>query len=161
MPTTVALAPIDAAGLLRAQVQEVHAELDSYLSKWLCSIAPAAPAPGSLAIALYVHAATAEDVTVQSLLRKRAPLFQTDWVGKGPARYSTADLGPVRAYAQQVFAATDAYLAELTASALSQKVDMSRHGLGTPTVAWVVSKFLVLQLARICGEFTHTVQNRS
>jgi hypothetical protein len=161
MASNVALAPIDAAGLLRAQVQEVHAELDGYLSKWLCGIAPAAPAPGSLAVALYVHAATAEDVTVQSLLRKRAPIYQTDWAGKGPARYSTANLEPIRAYAQQVFGATDAYLAELTPSALSQTVNMSPHGLGTPTVAWVVSKFIVLQLARICGEFTHTVQNRS
>jgi hypothetical protein len=161
MTTNVALAPIDAAGLLRSQVHEVHAELDGHLSKWLCSIAPAAPAPGSLAVALYVHAATTEDVTVQSLLRKRAPIYQTDWAGKGPARYSTEDLEPVRAYAQQVFAATDAYLAELMPSALSQRVDMLRHGLGTPTVAWVVSKFIVLQLASICGEFTHTVQNRS
>ena len=161
MATNVALAPIDAAGLLRAQVQEVHAELDSYFSKWLCSLDPAAPAPGSLAVALYVHAATAEDVTVQALLRKRAPIYQTDWAGKGPARYSTADLEPVRAYATQVFAATDAYLAGLSTSGLSQRVDLSRHGLSTPTVAWVVSKFVVLQLARICGEFTHTVQNRS
>jgi hypothetical protein len=161
MATNVARAPIDAAGLLRAQVQEVHAELDGYFTKWLCRLAPAAPAPGSLAVALYVHAATAEDVTVQSLLRRRAPIYQTDWAGKGPARYSTANLEPIRVYAQQVFAATDLYLTELTTSALSQPVDMSRHGLGTPTVAWVVSKFIVLQLARICGEFTHTIQNRS
>ena len=161
MTINVAPAPIDAAGLLRAQVQEVHAELDGYLSKWLGGIAPAAPAPGSLAVALYVHAATVEDVTVQSLLRRRAPMYQMEWAGEGPARYSTADLEPIRGYAQQVFAVTDAYLAALTPQALSQPVDLSRHGLGTPTVAWVVSKFIVLQLARICGEFTHTVQNRS
>jgi hypothetical protein len=155
----VALAHIDAAALLRAQVQEVHGELDGHFKKWLCRIAPATPPAGSLAVALYVHAATVEDVTVQSLLRHGAPMYQTDWAGKGPSRYSTADLVPVRAYAHQVFAATDAYLAALSPTALGQKVDLSRHGLGTPTVAWIVSKFVILQLARICGEFTHAVQS--
>ena len=99
---------------LRAQVQEVHAELDGYLSKWLCGIAPAAPAPGSLAVALYVHAVTVEDITIQTLLSHVAPIYQSEWAGTGPARYSTADLAPLRAYAQRVFSTTDGYLAGLT-----------------------------------------------
>ena len=104
-------------------------------------------------------ASKVEDVTIQSLLCHVAPIYQTDWAGKGPARYSTADLVPIRAYAQHVFATTDAYLASLTPHALSQLVDLSRHDLGQPTVAWVVSKFVVLQLARICGEFTSAIQD--
>jgi hypothetical protein len=150
---------VSVAALLRAQVQEIHDELDRYLTKWLCRIAPAVPPAGSVAVALYVHAATVEDVTIQSLLCQIAPIYQTAWPGKGPARYSTADLAPIRAYAQHVFATTDAYLAGLSPHALSQPVDLSRHALGQPTVAWVVSKFVVLQLARICGEFTIAVQD--
>src|SRR5207247_10791551 len=96
--------PIQSSVLLRSQVQEVHAELDGYLWMWLGDSAPAAPAPGSLAVALYVHAATVEDVTVQSLLRRRAPMYQMEWAGAGPARYSTADLEPLRGCAQAVFA---------------------------------------------------------
>jgi hypothetical protein len=159
MAATVAGADIDTPGLLRAQVKDVHDELDAYLEKWLCYIAPAAPPVGSRAVALYVHAATVEDVTVQSLLRHVAPKYQTDWAGKGPARYSTANLVPIRAYAEHVFATTDAYLASLTPQALSQPVDLSRHGLDQPTVAWVISKFVILQLARICGEFTCAIQH--
>jgi hypothetical protein len=155
----VVLADVGVAGLLRAQVQEVHGDLDGYLTKWLCRIAPATPPAGSLAVALYVHAVTVEDITIQTLLSHVAPIYQREWAGTGPARYSTADLAPLRAYAQRVFSTTDGYLAGLTPQALSEPVDLSRHALGQPTVAWVVSKFVVLQLARICGELTRAVQD--
>jgi hypothetical protein len=149
---------LDAATLLRAQVREVHRELDDGLTDWLRTIAPAAPPPGSRVVALYVHAATVEDVTVHSLLRQVTPVYETDWPGKGPGRYSLTDLVPLRAYAQQVFAATDAYLAGLSPEGISQTVDLSRLGQGRPTIAWVVSKFVVLQLAQIFGELTSAVQ---
>lgn len=148
---------LDTVGLLRTQVQEVHHELDECLMGWLRSLAPASPPAASQAVGLYVHAATVEDVTIHSLLLGVDPVYQTDWGGKGPAHYVTTDLAPIRAYAQQVFAATDAYLAGLAPEALEHKVDLTRHGLGKPTIAWVVSKFVVLQLARICGELTSTV----
>jgi hypothetical protein len=150
---------VDAAGLLRAQLQEIHRELDEGLTAYLRDLAPAAPPTGSLPLRLYVHAATVEDVTIQSLLQRVAPVYETDWAGKGPARYSTTDIAPVRAYAQQVFAATDAYLTGLGPDAVSQRVDLSRLDLGKPTIAWVVSKFVVLQLAQICGELTSAVQH--
>jgi hypothetical protein len=145
---------LDARELLRAQVQEIHRTLDDGLSAYLASLAPATPPGGSLEVALYVHAATVEDITVQSLLRQVAPLYATDWAGRGPARYSTADLAPLRGYAQQVHAATDAYLAGLRPDELDQQIDLSRVGQGKPTVAWVVSKFVVLQLSKIYGELT-------
>jgi hypothetical protein len=151
---------MDAAGLLRAQIQEIHRELDDGLTAFLRGLAPAAPPAGSLVVALYVHAATVEDVTIQSLLRRVPPVYQTDWAGKGPARYSTTDLSPVRAYAQQVFAATDSYLAGLAPLDTSQRVDLSRLGQGKPTVGWIVSKFVVLQLAQICGELTSAAHRR-
>ncbi len=151
---------MDAAGLLRAQVREVHRELDDGLTEWLRALAPAAPPPGSRVLALYVHAATVEDVTLHSLLRQVTPIYETEWAGKGPGRYSTAEIEPVRAYAQQVFAATDAYLAGLSPDEVSQTVDLSRLGQGRPTVAWVVSKFIVLQLAQIYGELMSAVQRR-
>ena len=70
------------------------------------------------------------------------------------------DLVPLRAYAQQVFAATDAYLARLSPDGASQTVDLTRLGQGRPTIAWVVSKFVVLQLAQIFGELTSAVERR-
>jgi hypothetical protein len=152
---------LDTAGLLRAQVRDVHRQLDEGLNEWLRALAPAAPPTGSHVLALYVHAATVEDVTIHSLLRRVAPLYDRDWAGRGPAHYSSTDLAPLRAYAHQVFAATDAYLAELGPFEASQTVDLSRLGQGRPTVAWVVSKFIVLQLAQIYGELTSAVQNPS
>ena len=150
---------LDTAGLLRAQVRDVHRQLDEGLTEWLRALAPAAPPMGSRVVALYVHAATVEDVTIHSLLRRVAPVYERDWAGRGPARYSTTDLVPLRAYAQQVFAATDAYLAGLAPNEASQTVDLSRLGQGRPTVAWVVSKFVVLQLAQIYGELTSAVHH--
>jgi hypothetical protein len=147
---------VEAAAVLRAQLREVHRELDEGLAAWLRGLGSAAPPTGARVVALYVHAATIEDVTIQSLLRRVAPIYATDWPGKGPGGYSTADLDPVRAYTQQVFAATDAYLAGLASDEASRRVDLARLGQGRPTVAWVVSKFVVLQLAQICGELTST-----
>jgi hypothetical protein len=83
-----------------------------------------------------------------------------EWAGEGPARYSTTDLVPLRAYAQQVFAATDAYLAGLAPHEASQTVDLTRLGQGRPTVAWVVSKFVVLELAKIYGELASVAESR-
>ena len=151
---------VDTRELLRAQVREVHRELDEAFGDWLRTLGPGGPPTGSRVVALYVHAATVEDITVHSLLRQVPPVFQKDWAGSGPGRYSTADLLPVRAYAQQVFVATDAYLAGMAAGDVSQTVDLSRLGHGTPTVAWVISKFVVLQLAQIYGELTNALRDR-
>ena len=150
---------LDAAGVLRAQVRELHRELDEGLTEWLRSLGSTAPPTAAHVVALYVHAVVVEDITIHSLLRRVAPVYETDWAGKGPAHYSTADLAPLRAYAQQVFAATDAYLAGLAPDEASETVDLSRLGQGQPTVAWAVSKFVVLQLAQIYGELTHAVHH--
>jgi hypothetical protein len=150
----------DVAGLLRAQVAEAHRQLDASLAEWLESLAPAVPPSGSRVVQLYLHAATVEDLTIHSLLRQVAPIFERNWAKGGPAHYSTADLVPLRAYAQEVFATTEAYLAELTPDDTRQMVDLSRLGQGRLTVAWVVSKFVVLQLAQICGELMSAVQYR-
>ena len=148
---------LDTAGLLRAQLREVHRELDEALTEWLSALAPAAPPKGSRVVALYVHAATVEDITIHALLREVAPVYETHWADAGPGRYSTTDLMPLRAYAQQVFAETDAYLAGLAPDEASQTVDLSRLGEGHPTIAWIVSKFVVLQLSQIYGELTNAV----
>ncbi len=150
---------VDVVALLRAQVREVHRELAEGLTDWLRAAAPATPPPGSRVVALYVHAATVEDVTIHSLLRQVPPIYEADWAGKGPGHYSTADIVPLRAYAQQVFAATDSYLAALTPEAANRTVDLSRLDQGETTVAWIVSKFVVLELAQIYGELTIAVQD--
>jgi hypothetical protein len=138
--------------LLKEQVREVHRDLDRCLDDWLRAIGPAAPPTGSRPVALYVHAAIVEDIAIQTLLRGVPPLFATTWLGQGPARYSTDDLEPTRGYVRDVFASTDAYLTALSPHAAARTVDLSRIDLGHPTVGWVVSRFVILELARIYGE---------
>jgi hypothetical protein len=101
---------------------------------------------------LYVHGATVEDVVINSLLRGESPLFATAWEGTGLARYAPTDVESIRRYAQKVYAATDTYLASLTVHGISRRVDLPRLNLGQPTVAWIVSHFVVLELAHLGGE---------
>ncbi|MDQ6673046.1 MAG: hypothetical protein M3069_20285 [Chloroflexota bacterium] len=138
--------------LLHGQFREVHRDLDECLDECVRALARASRPAGSAQVRLYVHAATVEDLVIHSLLRGVSPLFATIWQGKGPANYSTRDLEPIRSYAGDVFAASDAYLAALTPNTASETVDLSRMGLGHPTVAWVLSRFVVLELCQITGE---------
>jgi hypothetical protein len=142
----------DVPALLRVQVQEVHRQLDSYLATWLRALAPGSATRGSPVPALYLHGATVEDVAIHTLLRGEPPLFSATWAGTGTARFAPVDVEPIRSYAQEVYAATDAYLAALTLGDASRRIDLSRLDLGRPTVAWVISHFVVLELAHLGGE---------
>ncbi len=143
---------LDVPSLLRAQVREVHLELDAQFTARLSARAEGATTRGSPVSALYLHGATVEDVAIHTLLLKQPPLFSTIWSGTGEARYAPTDVAPIRRYATEVFAATDAYLGALTVHSASRRVDLARLNLGQPSVAWVVSHFVVLELAHIGGE---------
>jgi hypothetical protein len=143
---------LDVPSFLLAQVREVHHELDACLTAWAAGLPPGSTTRGSPVPALYLHGATVEDVAVQTLLRHAPPLFSTVWTGSGVARYAPVDIDPIRSYADQVYAATETYLAELSLDEATRTIDLSRLNLGRPTVAWVVSHFVVLELAHLGGE---------
>ena len=143
---------LDVPAFLRAQVREVHRELENYLTEWESALGPGSTARGSPVPALFLHGATVEDVAIHTLLLREAPLFSSAWAGTGMARYAPVDMEPIRSYAQAVYDATDTYLGALTLDAASRRVDLSRLNLGQPTVAWVVSHFVVLELAHLGGE---------
>jgi hypothetical protein len=150
--------PLDAVALLRAQPDEVHRRLETPFTEWLRELLPSAPPPRSQPVGVFIHAATVEDIAVHTLLLGAAPLFATVWAGRGPSQYSTLNLAPILSYAHDVFAVTDAYLAGLSVSAISDRVDLSRLNLGYPTVGWVVSQFVILELAQMSGELVSAVQ---
>jgi hypothetical protein len=150
--------PLDAISLLRVQAEEVHRKLDTSFTEWLGGLPLASRPPRSEPVEVYVHAATIEDIAINALLLGVAPLFATEWAGRGPALYSTLELAPIQEYARQVFAATEAYLAALTPSMANDIVDLSRLGLGFPSVGWVVSRFVILELAQLTGELAAAVQ---
>src|ERR1700738_2031628 len=91
--------------LLRRQVSHVHAELDNLAAARLNGH-PAPSAPWSHAVQLHLHALCVEDITIQSVLRERAPLFTSVWQKLG----GPADVAALRRYAEAVYASTNAYL---------------------------------------------------
>jgi hypothetical protein len=126
---------------LRQQVQQCHTDLEEGAAAWLHK-------PPSPPLRLYLHALCVEDVTIQSVLRERAPLFTSFWPNVG----GQADVAALRQYARAVYASTDAYLVELPSDGLSRVVDLCKLGLGRRTVGWVTRRFVVQELAHICSE---------
>jgi hypothetical protein len=129
--------------LVRQQVRQCHTNLDESAAGWLrkTHFSSAWPVP----VRLYVHALLIEDITVQSVLRGNAPLFT--WLWPGPA-------GPVASamlsqYARAVHGSADAYLARLTPDDWGQVLDLSKLGLGQRTVAWVIRRFVLLELEQL------------
>jgi hypothetical protein len=139
---------LDAVALLRQQVQQCHTELDEVAAVWLqdTSLSAARSHP----VRLYLHALCIEDLTIHSILREGAPLFASRW----PSLGGPTDLAALRQYAATVYAATDAYLRELRSDGLSRIVDLERRGLGRRTVAWVIRRFVVVELGRTCSEIS-------
>jgi hypothetical protein len=97
---------------------------------------------------LYLHGLLVEDITIQSLLLEHAPLFAAmlpypDELSGGAALLSR--------YAQAVHAHTDAFLGQMPSDGLNRVVNLSRVGLGPRTVAWVLDRFVIAELAHIAA----------
>jgi hypothetical protein len=113
----------------------------------------------------WAHAVVSEDVMLLGMLRGGAPLAMGEWAERTGlselpppggdwsdwARRVDVDESRLSAYAGAVFAATDAWLANLTADDLRREVDLSALGLGTQSMSYVVNAIL-LNLAAHCGE---------
>src|SRR5580704_14312470 len=115
---------------LRLQVRQCHIDLDEAAATALHK--RHGPKSWSPAVRLYLHALCVEDITIQSVLRERAPLFSSFW----PNLEGPTDVTALRHYARAVYAATDAYLAELPSDGLSRLVDLRKLRSGRRTVAW-------------------------
>jgi hypothetical protein len=128
---------------LRQQVRQCHTALNEGVASWLRK-------PPSPPLGLYLHALCVEDITIQSLLRERAPLFTSFWPDVG----GEAEVASLRLYAEAVYASTDAYLVQLPTDGLTRSVDLRKLGLGRRTVGWLTRRFVVQEVARICSEIT-------
>jgi hypothetical protein len=80
---------------------------------------------------------------VHVLLRQVPPLF-ADSEQRSAAFQAQPGSAAFGRYTRDVFAATDRYLAELTLEALRQRVDLSRVGLGKPTIGRVITRFVLV-----------------
>jgi hypothetical protein len=111
----------------------------------------------------YAHIVSGEDWLVNIKAQGGAPLMmQTNPGFKTPpppvgwdawARTEMVDLAALRAYAQQVYAATDAFLAGANDAVLNNAVDMSEMGLGMVNITAVLTLAL-LNVCSHCGEIS-------
>ncbi|MGI9145222.1 MAG: hypothetical protein ACR2IK_01520 [Chloroflexota bacterium] len=139
---------LDAVAPLRREVRQSHAKLDELGVAGLAN--PHSSPAWSPAVGLYVHAMCVEDITIQLVLRDVAPLFTSFC----PSLGNHVDRSALARYARAVQASTDAYLAELSSDGLSHLVDLGTLGLGRRTVAWVIRRFVIGELAHISGEMS-------
>jgi hypothetical protein len=113
---------------------------------------------------IYAHAVLSEDAIVQGMLQGRPPIFQADgWEAKTGmalpamppeikpewARNFKMNLTPFQEYAKAVYAATDAYLADVPDSDLDRKIQTP---IGEQTVAWAIAVLLGTHLPGHAGE---------
>jgi hypothetical protein len=98
----------------------------------------------------YAHIVTGEDGMLNGMVRGGAPLMASSWAGKigmsepppsgdeihAWSKRAKIDLAALRAYAQAVYAETDAGLAALTDADLNRPMDFSAMGFGQQPVSW-------------------------
>lgn len=131
--------------------------------------------PGGTALPLgarYAHLIIAQDTIVNGMLLGQAPLSESkmegktgvdkpmpspmdpDWSEKH-AQWSHSvkvDLEQLRVYADEVFALTEQYIADLTDEDLEKEMDLSSIGMGTKKVASVVGILIIDHINNVMGE---------
>jgi hypothetical protein len=138
----------DVVTALRSQIHQVHRLLEDQVGA-AAERARSASTADSEVVSLYVHALCIEDITVNLLLRHMPPLFTSTWIG---GHLEPWDLTSAQGYAEVVHAATEVLLCRLTPADLRSAIDLSDAGLGKPDVNWVLNRFLLWEIAMICGE---------
>lgn len=149
--------------LFRFMFGQVHEYVEATMLEVSEEIARFEPGRPASILGQYAHLVTSEDWLVNIKAGQGAPVmmrtnpgFQTppppvgwdEW-----ARTETVDLAALRAYAQAVYAATDAYLASVDDSILNNPVDMSEVGMGTVNVTAVLMLALTNDCLH-CGEIS-------
>jgi hypothetical protein len=156
---------MDAVSLLRMQMQEAHNLLESTLGDVTAEQLHHLPQGRALPVgAAYAHVIFSEDILIQ-LLKGEEPLFETgtptganepmpnfmkSWEDyAGWTKRARFDLPQLRAYAQTVYANTDAYLARLSDADLDKPDPFSQKSLG-----YMISRALIGHVDNLAGEIS-------
>ena len=161
---------MDATTLLRDQLKQAHELLETTMADVTAEQAQWLPPGVATPLgASYAHAVMAEDMIINGMLRGGAPLLGGEWAGRaglsepsprffGPewagyaawTRRVQVDLPALRAYAQAVYAASDAYLAGLPPADLDRELPLP--GMDHATLAWALSMMVIAHSNNLCGE---------
>jgi hypothetical protein len=156
---------MDAVSLLRMQMQDAHALLESTLGDVTAEQLHYLPAGRALPVgAAYAHVIFSEDILTQQL-KGAQPLFETGTPTgasepmpnfmKGWEDYAAwtkrvrFDLPQLRAYAQKVYANTDAYLGTLSEADLDKPDSFTDKSLG-----YFISRALIGHIDNLTGEIS-------
>ena len=161
---------MDTVTFLREQIQSTREFLEGTMADVTADLAQWNAEGRALPIdAQYAHVIYAMDASLHGLLQGTAPLAATSWAGKtgfsdlpqiGPGTSweqwaeGPFDLTALRTYAQAVYAATDAYVSDLSPDDLARDLDLSQMGLGMRTVGWMLTTGWILNANMHCGEIS-------
>lgn len=154
---------------LRAMYAEMHGWLEGTLGEVSAEQAHWQPSGRVVPAGAHYahHVMGAEDLLLNTLIRGDTPLAMGEWQGRTGvseplpmgqwdewARRVVIDMPALRAYAQAVYANTDAYLATVTPEEWDRQLDMSVLGMeGQQTVGvWLTN--ILLDGAAHCGEIS-------
>ena len=160
-----------ATQILVEQLKAVHSSLEQTMDGVTDEVAHFMPPGKANPIAgTYAHLVFSEDFFVQGFLKKTQPLFETtfkdktgaselqptDWEVAYPKwlREVTIDTKKFRAYAQAVYATTEAYVATLSDEDLQKDVDMSAFGMGSRKVYDFIANMISGHAYPIMGEIS-------
>ena len=118
--------------------------------------------------AAYAHSVLSEDMLLSGMIRQRAPLAASAKTGLSSlmpamsewekheqwAKTVKLDLKQFQAFAKEVYAETDAYLATLTEKDLEKEIETGFPGLGKQSLAFLLSNFFILHIANLTGEIS-------
>ena len=157
---------MDAISLLRKQMRDAHELLESTVSDLTPEQLHFAPPGRALPVgAAYAHVIFSEDILVQHM-KGEAPLFESgtptgasephpnfmreDWnVYPAWTHRVRFDLAQLKAYAQQVYANTDAWLATLTDADLEKQDSFLQQD-----VAHMISRAIIAHADNLTGEIS-------
>jgi len=150
--------------MIRKELSNAHRWIEAIMAEVTAEAAHYDPGGTAHPIgSRYAHALVSEDMLVNVQLRQAAPIhagFETGLqdplsafrVTEEWAKTARVDLVALRAYAQEVYAATDDYLAGLQPEDLDNEIDLSAFGYGTWTLGNFLMTFLFSHVHNIMGE---------
>jgi hypothetical protein len=164
---------MDLVSYLREQLRAAHDFLEVTVGDVTSEQLHFGPEGHALPVgAAYAHVIYSEDMLVQGMLKRSAPIFAglkggmgtsepmpgfdaDTWAGyEAWTRRVKIDLPSLREYAQKVYAASDAWLATLTDADLDAPVDLTAFGLGEQTMAWFIGRIIIAHVDNLTGEIS-------
>lgn len=159
---------MNAIELLRMQFKSAHDLQEATMADVVDPVAHFTELGKALPIgAAYAHSVISEDMILSTMVRQRTPLAaerantglsqpmpsMSEWEKHEQwARTVKIDLEKFRVFAKEIYAETDAYLATRKETDLDREIEIP--GMGTHTLAYLLTNFLLLHIANLTGEIS-------